>query len=344
MRRRKLAAIVLVSGMAFTMLAGCGASDTNADSAGQTAETGNDGQQAEEGAGQSAESGNTQKEDLKQAGLGGLTMLYDDSVWTEQPEQETESSLAFTDQNDSVLGISCSKESTYQHPLDMIAMSEQIYATYEGYEEVEAPSPVETQTQDGEWYEWVIRYVENGVPTISMQRFYAKNYYVYQMTYVAQEEAYESGKSEAARVMNSVVMNVPGNEDAEEKAKEFLVGTWSVGADSEGDKGYLVLKEDGTYEWYMEETMNPDNMHTGSYGCDVENATLGFAEGEGVYLALYPEALYVNGEQGMTGSAKYDYAFSLEQEEDGAYPMMNVTTFEIYKTYRLDTADGLMVQ
>ncbi|MCD7725030.1 MAG: hypothetical protein LUI12_05695 [Clostridiales bacterium] len=317
MRKNKAVTTWFACGAALLLLAGCGSS---------TADTGNTADGAE------STQTDTEKENLKQAGLGGLIMLYDDSVWTQQPDQETDSSLVFEDQNESILGISCSKEATYQHPLDMISLSEQIYATYEGYEEVEEPTEVEVQ--DASWYEWVIRYEENGVDTVSLQRFYAKNYYVYTMTYVAEEAAYEAGKSEAVKAMNSVVMSVPDNAEAEEKAKEFLVGTWSIGVDSEGDKGYLVLEEDGTYEWYMDSSMDAANMHTGTYGCDVENTTLGFDEGEGVYLVLYPEALYVDGEKGMTGSPKYDYAFSLEQGSDGSYPMMNVTTFDIYTTYK----------
>lgn len=318
MKKNKVVTTLLACVMVISMLPGCGSTATG--SADNTAENGDAGADG------------TEKDDLKQAGLGGLTMLYDDSVWTEQPDQETDSSLAFADKNESILGVSCSKEATYQHPLDMISMAEQIYATYEGYEEIEAPAEVEVQGES--WYEWMIRYEENGVATVSLQRFYAKNYYVYTMTYVAEEAAYEAGKSEAAKVMNSVVMSVPGNEEAEEKAKEFLVGTWSIGEGSEGDKGYLVLNEDGTYNWYMDSSLDEKNMHTGIYGCDVENATLGFGEGEGVYLVLYPEALYVNGEKSMTGSPKYDYAFSLEQGSDGSYPLMNVTTFDIYTTFK----------
>lgn len=315
MKKNKAVITLLACAMVFAMLSGCG-------SANNTAEAGNVGHGA----------GSTEKDDLKQAGLGGLTMLYDDSVWTEQPDQETDSSLAFADKDESILGISCSKEATYQHPLDMISMAKQIYATYEAYEEIEAPAEVEVQGES--WYEWIIRYEENGVATVSLQRFYAKNYYVYTMTYVAEENAYEAGKNEAVKAMNSVVMSVPENEEAEAKAKQFLVGTWSIGANSEGDKGYLVLNEDGTYNWYMDSSLDEKNMHTGSYGCDVENTALGFGEGEGVYLVLYPEALYVDGEKSMTGSPKYDYAFSLEQGEDGSYPLMNVTTFDIYTTYK----------
>lgn len=321
MKKNRIMAAVFTCGMVLAMLTGCG--NMSADNTNST----NNAADADK-----TDNGGTEQNDLQQAGLGGLAMLYDGNVWTEQPDQETDSSLAFEDKNESILGVSCSKESTYQHPQDMISMAKQIYATYEGYEEIEAPTELEVQGE--KWYEWVIRYEENGIPTVSLQRYYAKNYYVYTMTYVAEETVYESGKSEAVKVMNSAVLSVPGNEEAEEKAKEFLVGTWSIGANSEGDKGYLVLNEDGTYEWYMDSSKDPKNMHNGVYGCDVENATLGFDEGEGIYLVLYPEALYVDGEKGTTGSPKYDYAFSLEQAEDGSYPLMNVATFDIYTTYK----------
>ncbi len=319
MKKNKMAAVLLICGFIPAMLSGCGSAAQDggkADGSGSAQSTATD----------------NEKEDLKQAGLGGLVMLYDDSVWTEQPDMETDTSLAFEDQNESVLGVVCSKEATYQHPLDMISVSKQIYVTYEGYEELEEPT--EVQVQGESWYEWVIQYEENGVKTVALQRFYAKNYYAYYMTYAAEASAYEAGKTEALKVMNSVAMNVPDNAEAEAKAQEFLVGTWSIGASVEGDKGYLVLNDDGTYSWYMDSSLDEQNMHTGVYGCDVENSSLGFDEGEGVYLVLYPEALYVNGEKSMTASAKYDYAFSLDQNSDGSYPLMNITTFDIYMTYK----------
>ncbi len=302
---KKFVTALLAGGLVLSMLTGCGDKGADGGKAAENTETYND------------------RQDIKQAGLGGLALLYDDSVWTRQEEQETDTSLAFEDQNGSVLGISCSKETTYQHPLDMISMSRQIYSTYEGYEEIEAPSEVEAQ--DSVWYEWVYKYVENGVPTVVAQRFYAKNYYAYTMTYVAEEKAYDAGRSEAMKVMNSAVMDVPGNEEAEKKAKEFLVGEWDL-----GDSGYLVMEQDGTYTWYMTSDKNEDNMHKGTYGCDVENSSLGFGEGEGIYFVLFPEVLYVEGEETTTASAKYDYGVSLEQQADGSYQMINVATFAMY--------------
>lgn len=269
----------------------------------------------------------TEKDNLKQAGLGGMAMLYDDSVWTYDEGQATDASIVFRDANDSVLGISCSKESYYQHPLDMIQLSKQIYSSYAGYEEIEEPA--EVQVQGESWYEWHYRYTEDGTRMMALQRFYAKNYYAYTISYIASEDAFESGKTEALKVMNSAVMSVPDNEEAEKKAKEFLVGEWDL-----GDAGYLVLEEDSTYMWYMDESKDDKNMHKGTYGCDVENSTAGFAEGEGVYFVLFPEVLYVEGKEGKTANAKYDYLVSLEPLSDGAYQMVNGATFALYEMTR----------
>lgn len=269
----------------------------------------------------------TEKDNLKQAGLGAMSMLYDDTVWTNDEEQGTDASIVFRDANDSVLGISCSKESYYQHPLDMLNTSKQIYSTFTGYEEME--EPVEISVQDDTWYEWSYRYQEDGTTMITLQRFYAKNYYAYTISYVAEEKSYEAGEKEALKVMNSVVMNVPGNEEAEEKAKEFLVGEWDL-----QDAGYLVMNDDGTYMWYMESSKNEDNMHKGTYAGDVENSSVGFSEGEGVYFVLFPEVLYVEGEEGHTANAKYDYLVSLEQMDDGSYQMVNGSTFMLYNMTR----------
>lgn len=302
---------LLLCAASLTLLAGCGAAKEGTDYA------------AKDGADGGAEEYRLEKDSLKQAGLGAMSLLYDDAVWSYAEEESTDASLVFRDTENSVLGVSCSRESYYQHPLDMLNTAKQIYATFPGYEEIEAPT--EIQVQDDSWYEWVCQYEEDGVETVAVQRFYAKNYYAYTISYAAEKKAYDAGKSEALKVMNSVVMSVPDNEEAEEKAKEFLVGEWDL-----GDSGYLVMEQDGAYTWYMDSSKDEQNMHRGTYGCDVENAAVGFAEGDGIYFVLFPEVLYAEGKEGMTGSPKYDYLVSLEQQPDGSYQMLNGSTLVMY--------------
>lgn len=266
-------------------------------------------------------------ENLKQAGLGALTLLYDNSVWTYDDSQGGDSGLAFTAKDGSLLGISCSKESFYQHPLEMIRISGQICASYTNYEQIEEPTAVSVQGED--WYEWVYKYEENGVKTVALQRFYGKNYYAYTMSYIAEEKSYEANKSEALKVMNSVVMSVPDNDEAEAKAKEFLAGEWDL-----GEQGYLVMSDDGTYNWYMDSSKDEKNMHEGTYCGDVTNEVVGFKEGEGVYFVLFPDVLYVNGEEQETSAVKYDYVVSTTVQPDGTYQMLNPTTFALYSMQR----------
>lgn len=287
---KKFIKMSLMAFMAMTLLAGCGNSSAN----------------------------------YKQAGLGGLVMMYDDTVWTPDEAGATDSSLRFEATENDVLGVSCAKEGMYQHPLDMIAMTKQIYSTYEGYQEITEPKKVEVN--DESWYEWSFQYTEGDEVIKYLQRYYGKNYYAYTMSYVSDEAGFGKYKDEALKVMNSVVMSVPDNEEAEAKAKEFLIGEWDMGA-----AGYLVINQDGTYAWYMENTKDEANMHSGTYGCDVKNDALGFAEGQGVYLVLFPEKLVVEGKEGMTGSVKYDYGISMNINTDGSYPMINATTFNMYQ-------------
>lgn len=305
MKKNKIGTTVklTVRALLLVLLAGCGAS--------------------KEDAGGSAEEYALEMDSLKQAGLGAMSLLYDGSVWTYAEEESTDASLVFRDTDNSVLGISCSRESYYQHPLDMLNTAKQIYVTFPGYEEIEAPA--EKQVQNDSWYEWVCQYEEDGVETIVLQRFYGRNYYAYTISYVAEKKAYDAGKNEALKVMNSVVMSVPDNEEAEEKAKEFLVGEWDL-----GESGYLVMEQDSTYTWYMDSSKDEQNMHRGTYGCDVENAAAGFAEGEGVYFVLFPEVFYAEGKEGKTGSPKYDYLVSTEQQPDGSYQMLNGSTLVMY--------------
>ncbi len=276
---------------------------------------------------QSAEERYAEGDSLKQAGLGALAILYDDSVWTYDESQGGDSGMAFTAKDGSLLGISCSKETLYQHPLDMINISSQLNAAYEGFTELEAPTPVTVQGE--EWYEWIYRYEEDGVSTIALQRFYSKNYYAYTMSYIVEEKNYEANRNEALKVMNSAVMSVPDNAENEQKAAEFLVGEWDL-----GESGWLVLHDDFTYEWYQDGSKDEKNMHKGTYSGDVANETFGFTEGEGVYLVLFPEVLYADGKEGRTANAKYDYAISLEQQPDGTYQMINASTFAMYSMTR----------
>lgn len=300
----------IMCGLMVLLLAGCSASDDN-----------------QESSASESDEEYIDIDNLKQAGLGGLTILYDDSIWNYDEEQSSSSSIVFTTKDDTLLGISCSRESYYQYGLDMAYTSREMNSSYEGFEEAEEPTVVMVQGE--EWYEWTYKYEENGVAAMALQRFYGKNYYAYSMTYIAEEDNFEANKNEALKVMNSAILNVPDNTEAEEKVKEFLVGEWDL-----GDFGYLVMNEDGTYAWYEDSSKDENNVHKGTYKGDVSNATLGFSEGEGIYFVLFPEVLYIGGEEGRTTNAKYDYAISLEQQSDGSYPMLNASTFSMYSMFR----------
>lgn len=302
----------ILFGLTALLLAGCGTSGGNQESNVPEPESGKE---------------YVDVDNLKQAGLGGMVILYDDSVWIYDEEQGSNSSLVFTTDDDTLLGVSCSRESYYQYGLDMAYISKEMNSPYEGFEELEEPTMVTVQGE--EWYEWTYRYEENGVATVALQRFYGKNYYAYTMSYIAEEDNFEANKNEALKVMNSAVLNVPDNTEAEEKVKEFLVGEWDL-----GESGYLVMNEDGTYAWYEDGSKDENNVHKGTYKGDVSNATLGFDEGEGIYFVIFPEVLYINGEEGQTANAKYDYAVSLEQQSDGTYPMLNASTFNMYSMLR----------
>lgn len=300
--KRKVCSVLFVMALVLGVAAGCG-------------KTGN------EAAGTESETVNT--DNWQQAGLGDLTLKYDDAVWSYDATASVENSLVFTQGGDGVLGISYSRENSYQHPLSMIEDVKLFYSTFEGYEELEAPKEMEINGE--RWYEWVYSFKDGENENRVIRRFYAKNYHAYTVSFTALPEQFEEGGQKARQVMDTIEMSVPDNAEAEKKAKEFLVGEW----DMDG-AGYLVLTEEGTYNWYMNAEKDEANMHTGTYGCDVENADIGFEEGGGIYLVLFPEVLYANGEAAATASPKYDYAIALEQQEDGSYQMINVSNFSIY--------------
>lgn len=301
-RRKKTCGLLAAMALSLSMAAGC-------------AKTENEGIKTE--------AAGAHQENWKQAGLGGLTLKYDDTVWTYDEAASIENSLVFTHGSEGVLGISYAQENSYQHPLSMIEDVKLFYSTFDGYEELEAPKEMEINGE--RWYEWNYSFMDSGVENRVVRRFYAKNYHAYTISYTALPDQFENGAKQARQVMDTIEMSVPDNAQAEAKAKEFLVGEWDMGA-----AGYLVLSEEGTYNWYMKADKDEANMHTGTYGCDVENTDLGFTEGGGIYLVLFPEVIYANGEASTTGSPKYDYGISIEQQEDGSYQMINVSTFNIY--------------
>ncbi len=262
-----------------------------------------------------------------QATLNELTMMYDPAVWSPTDVNGTENMLRFDASDNGVLGISRAVEGIYQHPLDMIVMAQQIYSGYEGFRTLS--DPVEVKCDDKNWYEWSYQYMQEGEMVTCLQRVYGQNYYAYSLSYVSNDVGYDIHLQSAKDAMSTVKVDVPDNTQAEEKAKEFLVGEWDMGKD-----GYLVLEKNGTYTWYMDASKDKNNMHTGTYGCDVQNTSLGFVEGEGIYLVLFPQKLMVEGTEGMTGSVKYDYGIMLKQETEGVYQMLNVNSFMIYELIR----------
>lgn len=305
---KKFIKIGMAAFMTVALLAGCGKEQ---------------GQAAENQAVQ--EQVNT--ENYMQATLDELTMMYDPTVWSPTDVGDSEGILRFDAMDNGVLGVSRSVEGMYQHPLDMVAMAQQIYSTYEGFETLS--EPVEVEVNGNSWYEWSYQYIQDGSVLKTLQRVYGKNYYAFSLSYVSDEEGYEKNKESAQNAMDTVELTVPDNQAGEEKAKEFLVGEWDMGSN-----GYLVLNDDSTYTWFMDNTKDEANMHTGTYGCDVQNTSLGFEEGEGVYLVLFPEKLMVEGQENMTGSVKYDYGIMLKQEAEGVYQMLNVNTFGLYDLVR----------
>jgi hypothetical protein len=99
-------------------------------------------------------------------------------------------------------------------------------------------------------------------------------------------------------------------------------------------RGYLVLKQDGTYEWFSDAYKDDNNKHYGSYGCDVENSNMNMKEGQGLYLVLFPEALVVNGVTDTALQYKTDYLISLEGAEGEVYKMVNLSTYALYNITR----------
>ncbi len=254
--------------------------------------------------------------------IGNISFSFDEKVWTLVRNVVNEP-LEFADKDDNKLSLNVSQESTYQHPMAMISFIESLISENEGFEVFLEPKEI---TVNGtKWYEYGYIY-KNGSSTYKVyQRYYGKYYNAASITYTSTPELYDSGYDEALKFMSDMKVEEVANEENELKAKELLVGEWDLDG-----KGYLVLSQDGRYEWFSDASMDNDNKHYGTYGCDVENSNMDMAEGDGLYLVLFPETLVVNGIADTSLQYKTDYLISLEGEESDGYQMVNLSSYALF--------------
>ncbi len=263
------------------------------------------------------------KEDLQPVSIGNLAFQYNANVWTYNKSTDQAAPLEFEDAKGNTVSIYVSQESTYQHPMDMIQFFETLVSTNEGFEIVQKPTKIDVNGTT--WYEYGYRFKDGDLTRQVYQRYYGKYYNAASISYTSTDKNYEYGIDEATKLMSSIQATAVTNEVNEAKAHAFLVGEWDV-----ADRGYLVLKEDGTYEWYKDNTKDKSNMHYGTYGCDVENAVMSLKEGDGIYLVLFPEGLSVNGSQEEMSTYKMDYIISFDKNEEEGYQMVNMSSYALY--------------
>lgn len=263
------------------------------------------------------------KEDLRPASIGNLAFNYDANVWNHNENSDEDAPLEFSDANGNIVSVYVSQESTYQHPLDMIRFLETMISTYDEYEVFLEPS--ETTVNGTTWYEYGYNYNDGTTIRKVYQRFYGKFYNAASISYTSTEKNFETGYDEALKMLSGFITTDVTNDVNEAKAHEFLVGEWEV-----VDSGYLVLYDDGTYEWYKDKTKDKSNMHYGTYGCDVENAAMSLNEGDGIYLVLFPEGLIINGAAEETTSYKSDYIISFDKNGTEGYQMVNISSYVLY--------------
>lgn len=263
------------------------------------------------------------KEDLRPVSIGNLALNYDANVWEYNENTDQSAPLGFSDAKGNLVNVYVSQESTYQHPLEMIKFLETMVSTNEQYEVF--LEPTETSVNGTTWYEFGYSYKDGITIRKVYQRYYGKYYNAASISYSSTEGNYKSGYDEAMKMMSEVKITDVTNDVNEAKAHEFLVGEWDLAA-----SGYLVIKDDSTYEWYKDSTKDKNNMHYGTFGCDIENATLELKEGDGVYLVLFPEVLTINGVAEEPTSYKSDYIISFDKKGSEGYQMVNMSSYKLY--------------
>ena len=130
--------------------------------------------------------------------------------------------------------------------------------------------------------------------------------------------------------MSDIKIEENSNKENESKAKKHLVGEWVI---AEG--GYIVFNNDNTYEWYKDDSKDKNNYHYGTYGCDIENETLGFEEGDGLYLVFFPQAIISNGKTEENLAYKSDFLISFKDIESNQYQMVNTSSYRLYSMTKM---------
>lgn len=263
-----------------------------------------------------------------EAGLGDLVLFYNDK-WVYDAEQSADASLAFT-RGDALIGVVCSKETTYQTPKDMAQKS--LDMVKQQYSDVKLLQDITEITVNGEtWVECSYEIGSGDEKQIHLQRCYGKNYYGYTVTYTGLADDFEAYKSNAISILDTCMMSVPDNTAGEEAAKKELVGELDA-----GDKGYLELKDDGTYYWYSSSDKAMDNVHYGTYICDNKIPSINIGEGQNGYLlVLLPEKYFVSGEETEMGVYQINFAISKTSTNDADYQGINLANYGIYDFVRV---------
>lgn len=266
--------------------------------------------------------------DKIEAGLGDLVLYYNNK-WTYDDSKSENASLAFT-RGDTLIGVVCSKETTYQLPQDMMKKSlDMVKEQYEDFKMIEEAKKIEVNGDT--WYECSYVTGTGKDATYNVQRCYGKNYYGYTVTYTGLENDFDDFKSNAMTIMNSCVMSVPDNTEGEEAAKKELAGELDA-----GKNGYLELNEDGTYYWYSSSDKAMDNVHYGTYACDNQISAINMDKGHnGFYLALFPEKYFVNGEETDMGTYQINFAISKTTDNGADYQGINLANYNIYDFTRI---------
>lgn len=259
----------------------------------------------------------------KEVSIGNISFNYDTKVWEYNENPDKSAPLEFSDANGNIINVYVSQESTYQSPLDMINYLKTMISTYNEYKVFLEPTKISVNGTT--WYEFGYSYNDGTAIRKVYQRFYGKYYNAASITYNSTEKNYDSGYNKAVKLMSAVITKDIPNDVNEAKAHKFLVGEWDLGS-----SGYLVLNDDGTYTWYKNNTKDKNNMHYGTYGCDVENASMDLKEGDGIYLALFPEGLIVNGVTQENTINKSDYIISFDKKDAEGYQMVNMSTYTLY--------------
>lgn len=252
-----------------------------------------------------------------------LTILHNSSWEFESDDTSTRSCKLRKD--DAMIEVDYKEAAIFSNPYDEFNRTTSFVKDFSNFKIITKPHHV--TENDSDYYECVYQFgVQDSLNYIS-QWFIRDEYISYEITYSGHKESYDKYLEEAKHILTKMSI-----ESKKEVSADVALDVVKGEYDGE-ESGYLILKDDFTYEWYKDSSLDKSNVHTGSFKCDNKVKALDVKEDEGYYLAITPEQFIQNSEK--VDSAANQLNFGLIFNTDNSVRFIDLNTNKLYKFKKL---------